>query len=63
MTSKRVGRENGGLVDDERDIPEWVFEQAAARKAAGFKMRGLITLIPDEFADNPEVWAAQNGLV
>lgn len=44
-------------------LPDWVYEQAAARKAAGHQMRGLITIIPNEYADNPEVWAARNGLV
>lgn len=47
---------------NDHDLPDWVYEQAAARKAAGFKMKGLITIIPDEFADNPELWAMQNGL-
>ncbi len=46
-----------------QELPDWVYEQAPARKDAGFKMKGLITIIPNEFADNPELWAMQNGLV
>lgn len=42
-------------------LPEWVYEQARARKAAGHKMRGLITIVPE--GEEPEVWAARNGLV
>ncbi len=45
-----------------QELPDWVFEQAEAKRKAGFKMRGLITIIPDEFGDNPELWAMQNGL-
>lgn len=44
---------------NENKIPDWVYEQAAARKAAGFKMKGLITITPNGV--DPEVYMAENG--
>ena len=44
---------------EDAPLPDWVYEQAAAKKAAGIEMRGLIAIIPSGV--DPEAYMASKG--